>query len=135
MIMSMLEITNLLKPKVLTDVLGDVTTGGIKCNILISPYGTLLAHAGDGSVEAIAYSALATTVWKNYERCGYTVFHEDNLQCAIVQNSETTMLVQDISGLLLCMVSGKEVPIGMLKTKANLLARDLEEPLGKILKS
>lgn len=125
--------TTLLKPKTLNNVLAQANTGGIKCTIILNHEGSLLAHAGGTNNDAITIAALASTIWKNYQRYGNAALQEDKLKSATIQTQEANLIVMNVSSVLLCICANHEVPLGMLKCKARKMAEFLEEPLNLIL--
>lgn len=125
--------TTLLKPKSLNNVLAQANTGGIKCTIILNHEGSLLAHAGGTNNEAITIAALASTIWKNYQRYGNAALQEDELRSATIQSQEANLIVMNVSSVLLCICANHEVPLGMLKCKATRMVEFLEEPLSLIL--
>lgn len=127
--------TTLLKPKSLNNVLAQANTGGVKCTLILNHEGSLLAHAGGSNSEAITIAALASTIWKNYQRYGNSALHEDKLKSALIQSQEANLMVRNLSNVLLCICANNDVPLGMLKCKANSIAEFLEEPLDLILKN
>lgn len=127
--------TTLLKPKSLNNVLAQANTGGVKCTLLLNYEGSLLAHAGGTNNEAITIAALASTIWKNYQRYGNSALHEDRLKSAVIHSQEANLIVRNLSTVLLCICANHDVPLGMLKCKANSIAEFLEEPLDMILKN
>lgn len=127
--------TTLLKPKSLNNVLAQTNTGGVKCTLLLNHEGSLLAYAGSSNTEAITIAALASTIWKNYQRYGNSALHEDKLKTAVIQSQEANLIVRNLSTVLLCICANHEVPLGMLKQKANSIAEFLEASLDMILKS
>jgi predicted regulator of Ras-like GTPase activity (Roadblock/LC7/MglB family) len=127
--------TTLLKPKSLNNVLAQANTGGVSCTILLNLEGSLLAHAGSSTTEAITIAALASTIWKNYQRYGNSALHEDKLKTAVIQSQDSNLIVQNLSNVLLCICADQCVPLGMLKCKAKSICDHLEEPLNMILKN
>lgn len=126
--------TTLLKPKSLNNVLAQANTGGVRCTLLMNLEGSLLAHAGSSNTEAVTIAALASTIWKNYQRYGNSALHEDKLKTAVIQSQEANLIVQNLSSVLLCICASHEVPLGMLKCKAESICDHLKEPLDMILK-
>lgn len=129
------SVTTLLKPKSLNNVLAKANTGGVKCTLLLNHEGSLLAHAGGTRNEAVTIAALASTIWKNYQRYGNSALHEDKLKTAVIQSQEANLIVRNLSTVLLCICANSDVPLGMLKCKANSLVELLEEPLDMILRT
>lgn len=127
--------TTLLKPKSLNNILAQANTSGVKCTLILNHEGSLLAHAGGTNNEAITIAALASTIWKNYQRFGNSALHEDKLKSAVIQSQEANLIVRNLSTVLLCICANNHVPLGMLKCKANSIAEFLEEPLDMILKT
>lgn len=127
--------TTLLKPRSLNYVLDQANTGGVKSTILLSHEGSLLAHSGGTNNEAITIAALASTMWKNYQRYGNSALQEDRLKSATIQTQEANLIVMNVSTILLCICANHQVPLGMLKCKAKSLKDFLEEPLAAILKN
>lgn len=126
--------TTLLKPKSLNNVLAQANTGGVKCTLLLNHEGSLLAHAGGTNNEAITIAALASTIWKNYQRYGNSALQEAKLQSAVIQSQDANLIVRNLSTALLCICADQDVPLGMLKWKAKSIADFLEKPLDMILK-
>lgn len=127
--------TTLLKPKSLNNVLAQANTNGVRCTLLLNHEGSLLAHAGGSNSDAITIAALASTIWKNYQRYGNSALHEDRLRSAMIQSQEANLIVRNLSTVLLCICADHDVPLGMLKCKANSIAEFLEEPLDMILRA
>lgn len=127
--------TTLLKPKSLNNVLAEANTGGVRCTLLLNHEGSLLAHAGGSHNEAITIAALASTLWKNYQRYGNSALHEDKLKSAVIQSQDANLIVRNLSTVLLCICANQDVPLGMLKRKADSIAEFLQEPLDMILKA
>lgn len=127
------SLTTLLKPKSLNNVIALANTGGINCSILINHEGSLLAHSGGSPNEAITIAALASTIWKNFQRFGDSALHEDSLRSAIIQGQEANLVVMNVSSVLLCLSASHDVPLGMLKCKARTIVDFLTEPLNMIL--
>lgn len=127
--------TTLLKPKSLNNVLAQANTGGVRCTLLLNLEGSLLAHAGNSNTEATTIAALASTIWKNYQRYGNSALLEDKLKTAVIQSQNANLIVRNLSTVLLCICADPDVPLGMLKCKARSLCEYLEEPLDMILKS
>lgn len=128
-------LANMLRPKTLNNILAKANTGGVKCTLLLNREGSLLAYAGGTDEEAITTAALASTIWKNFEKYGNSAFHEDKLKCAVIQCQEANLVVRNLSTVLLCIYANQDVPLGMLKNKAKCLADYIEEPLDKILRT
>lgn len=127
------ETTNMLRPKALNKILASVNTGGVNCTLLLNKEGSLLAYAGGTSDDWVKIAALASTLWKNYQRCGNSVFQEDKLKKAVIQSDEVNMVVRSLSSVLLCICSNQTVPLGMLMHKADTVAKCIENSLDKIL--
>lgn len=127
--------TTLLKPKSLNNVLAQANTGGVRCTLLLNHEGSLLAHAGGSGNEAVTIAALASTIWKNYQRYGNSALHEDRLKTAVIQSQEASLIVRNLSTVLLCICANSEVPLGMLKCKANSIVEFLEKQLDMILRT
>lgn len=126
--------TNLLRPKSLNNILAKANTNGVKCTLILNHEGSLLARAGGDSSEAVTIAALASTIWKNYQRYGNSALHEDKLKSAVIQSQEAKLVVRDLSSVLICVYADGDIPTGMLKKKANSIADFLKEPLELILK-
>uniref|UniRef100_A0A914W575 Anion exchange protein n=2 Tax=Plectus sambesii TaxID=2011161 RepID=A0A914W575_9BILA len=75
----------MLKPKALTQVLGQVNTGSILGTLLLNKEGVLLAYSGYGESNACVSAAIASSVWSTYEKHGIDCFHDDKLDSIILQ--------------------------------------------------
>lgn len=101
---------------------------------MLNHEGSLLAHAGGSNSDAITIAALASTIWKNYQRYGNSALQEDRLKSATIQSQDASLIVMNVSTVLLCICANHDVPLGMLKCKARSIVEFLEEPLNTILK-
>ncbi|KAG9508414.1 Ragulator complex protein LAMTOR2-like protein, partial [Fragariocoptes setiger] len=129
------SLANMLRPKTLNSILSRANTGGVICTLLLNKEGTLLAYAGGSDEEARTTAALASTIWKNFERYGNSAFHDDRLKCTVVQCHNANLVIRNLSTVLLCIFANQDAPIGMLKNKAKCLADHIEAPLDKILRT
>nr|AIW62607.1 late endosomal/lysosomal adaptor-like protein [Scytodes thoracica] len=122
----------MLKPKALTQVLGQANTGGVKSTLLLNREGTLLAFAGYGDKDAKLTAAIASSIWMAYEKHGSPAFGDDMLKFIILDCEEGIVAVSCVANLLLCLLSDKIVELGMLVAKTEALSQYLEEPLKQV---
>ncbi|CAD5112853.1 DgyrCDS2064 [Dimorphilus gyrociliatus] len=127
----------MLKPKVLTQVLNQANSGGVRCTLLINSEGALLAYAGfeDRKNDGRTTAALASSIWSCFEKSGRQATQSDNLNVILIECEDGNVAIKRVANLLLCIYSDREVGFGMLKAKAKALAEYLEEPLQKIVTS
>ncbi|CAG0921095.1 unnamed protein product [Notodromas monacha] len=125
----------MLKPRALVDILNQANTGGVRSSLLLNQDGVLLAFSGAVNREfkdARVKSAIASTVWNAYERTGRAAFNESGLNTLLIENDEGVCVVTKVSSLLLCLFADEGVGFGILKAKAEIIAKYLEEPLQKV---
>ena len=124
----------MLKPKVLSEVLAQANTGGVISTMLLNHEGSLLAYAGtDVSKDAKITAAVASNIWAAYEKSGRMAFHNEGLQFMFMDCEEGVVSVTRVANVLLCMYSNAGIGLGILKVKAEAMAKYLEEPLLKAI--
>ena len=75
----------MLRPKTLTQVLGQVISGGVQGALILNKEGTLLAFAGYDDKNARMTAAIASSIWVSYEKYGRVAFNEDPLKSYTMQ--------------------------------------------------
>jgi len=120
----------MLKPKVLSEILGEANTGGVISTMLLNNEGSLLAYAGtDVNKDAKITAAVASNIWSAFEKGGKMAFNNEGLEFMFMDCEEGKVTVTKIANTLLCMYSKPDVGFGMLKLKLEVLANFLKEPL------
>ncbi|CAG5093583.1 Similar to CG5189: Ragulator complex protein LAMTOR2 homolog (Drosophila melanogaster) [Cotesia congregata] len=93
----------MLKPKALMQVLSQANTGGVENTLLLSRDGGLLAYSGYGDKDARVTAAITRKV-----------------------------VITEVANLLLCLYARENVGFGLLREKAQALAKYLDQPLKTI---
>jgi predicted regulator of Ras-like GTPase activity (Roadblock/LC7/MglB family) len=124
----------MLKPKALTEVLAQATTGGVDSTLLLSKEGVLLAYSGFGESNACISAAIASSVWSTFEKQGADVFQdqEDRLKLILSECERGRIAITKVASLLLCMITKESVPMGLLRAKMQAVADYLESPLSRL---
>ncbi|KAF7258693.1 hypothetical protein EG68_03606 [Paragonimus skrjabini miyazakii] len=60
---------------------------------------------------------------------------QDTVQEIMLEFTEGRLMISKVASLLLCLHGTKEVPLGMLRAKANTLIQNLKEPLTELATS
>ncbi|KAI9268088.1 hypothetical protein BDA99DRAFT_535603 [Phascolomyces articulosus] len=126
----------MLKPKVISQVLQQSADNGLKASLLMTNEGSLLAYAADNGRSPKTYAAIAANVWSSYKQhCASDSFLRGDptagLRFLILDCEEGIVFVTAISSMLLCLVGDSTVELGILRAKAEAIARHLEEPLSR----
>ncbi|KAK9704634.1 hypothetical protein K7432_010078 [Basidiobolus ranarum] len=122
----------MLKPKVVSQVLRQATTGGVEATLLLNSEGSLLAFAANSDREAKVYAAIASNVWSTYERCGKAIYENEELKLMLIECEEGKVAITTVSNMVLCLVGQGSIEFGLLRAKANALTKHLEEPLKRV---
>ncbi|RHZ79565.1 hypothetical protein Glove_144g77 [Diversispora epigaea] len=119
----------MLKPKTISLVLKQATTGGVKATLLLNSEGSPLAFISDSDREARVYAAIASNIWNTIERNGKSVMNGNALKFLLVGCEEGNVVITTVNNnMFLCLVAKPEVELGMLKAKIDALTKHLEEP-------
>ncbi|PKK76799.1 Ragulator complex protein LAMTOR2-B [Rhizophagus irregularis] len=125
----------MLKPKAISQVLKQATTGGVKATLnfsLLNSEGSPLAFISDSDRDARVYAAIASNIWSTFEKNGKNLMRDDNLKFLLVECEKGNVAITTVSNMLLCLVAKPEVELGILKAKTDALARHLEEPFQRM---
>jgi len=124
----------MLKPRVLTDVLAQVTTDGVESCFLFRQDGTLIAHycLNSSPTDPRVGAALACNIWALYHKNGRGSLDEDRLQQIVMECDSGKIVMRLINNLILCVCCNDSVKLGMLTKKCDALVEYLEEPLAKV---
>eukprot|EP00123_Amoebidium_parasiticum_P000708 comp11583_c0_seq1/m.6060 comp11583_c0_seq1/g.6060 ORF comp11583_c0_seq1/g.6060 comp11583_c0_seq1/m.6060 type:complete len:136 (-) comp11583_c0_seq1:531-938(-) len=125
----------MIKPRALGNVLKQANTGGVFNTLLLSPEGSLVAYSGDqtGDKDAKVTAAIAFHIWQAYYANAPPSVRGDGPNYVLVDCEEGKVVVTRVSKLLLCLYADKTVNGGMLKAKAQTIAKFLEEPLKSVV--
>ncbi|CAG8683125.1 4136_t:CDS:2, partial [Cetraspora pellucida] len=106
----------MLKPKTISLVLKQATTGGVKATLLLNSEGSPLAFVSDSDRDARIYAAIVSNIWCTLEKSGKG-FMKDELKFLLIECEEGNVAVTTVSNMLLCLVAKPEVELGILKAK------------------
>ncbi|KAF9168119.1 Ragulator complex protein lamtor2 [Actinomortierella ambigua] len=120
----------MLKPKLISQVLQQATTGGVKATILLNLEGSLLAFAAQSDRDARIYGALTSNIWSIYSK--HVKTETGPLSFLILECEEGKVAVSMVSTMILCLVAQEDVELGILKAKSEALTRHLEAPLSRV---
>ncbi|KAI7901748.1 uncharacterized protein BX663DRAFT_513922 [Cokeromyces recurvatus] len=123
----------MLKPKVISQVLRQSLNNGVKAAMIMTNEGSLISFAANNDRDVAIYSAtsaISTNIWNTYKKRNVELYN--NLQFQILQCEEGIVFVTGISAMILCLVGDVNVDLGIIKTKAEVLKRHLEEPLQQV---
>ncbi|CAH1757441.1 6616_t:CDS:2 [Entrophospora sp. SA101] len=121
----------MLKPKAISSVLRQATTGGVKATLLLNSEGSPLAFVSESDNEARVYAAIASSIWSTIDKIGKSVM-KDDLNFLVIECEEGNVAIATVSNMLLCLVAKPEVQLGILKAKTDALIDHLKEPFKKI---
>lgn len=88
--------------------------------------------SGTNEKEIRASAAIASSVWNVYEKSGAVAFNEEKLRYILIECERGRVAIFDVAKLLLSVYAESKVPLGMLKLKAELLVKYLDEPLNLV---
>merc|ERR1711939_930572 len=116
---------NMLRAKVLPQILAQANTNGVQGTILLNEEGSLLASTGAG--DHVVVAAIASNVWAQYQKLG-----NEDLEYMLFDCEQGRVVMTKVSTHLLCLYSDKSAEFGMLKRKAQVLREYLQEPLQQV---
>ncbi|XP_023337521.1 ragulator complex protein LAMTOR2 [Eurytemora carolleeae] len=124
----------MLKPRVLTEVLAQVTMDGVESSFLFKVDGTLIAHycLNSSPTDPRVGSAIASNIWSIYHKNGRGSLDEDKLQMVLMENQGGRIVIKHVNNLVICLCSNTSVELGMLTKKCDALVEYLQEPLSKV---
>ncbi|XP_062507489.1 ragulator complex protein LAMTOR2-like [Corticium candelabrum] len=124
----------MLKPRALSQLLGQANTGGVLSTMLLNSEGSLLAYSGvDGEDrDAKVTAAIASNIWSAYERAGENAFQNESLNFLVIDCEDGRVAVSRVANQILCIYANKSVGCGILKAKTDVLIKVLEEPLTQV---
>ncbi|KAB7506206.1 Ragulator complex protein LAMTOR2 [Armadillidium nasatum] len=125
----------MLKPKTLSQILGEANTGGIQSTLLLNSTGALLSYSGKGEGDGQVIAAIVSNIWSVYEESGQSALLEDKLNFLLLDCENGRVCVTRVADVLLCLYAEPWVGLGILKTKAEALAQYLDEPIHHIASS
>ncbi len=118
---------------VMSSLLSQATTGGVKAAILMKTDGSPLsvsAAVQPSSTEKIV-GALVSNIWKSIENSAKSGLEAENLGLIMVECEEGSVCVSRISRFLLVLYSDKSSQMGEIKLKMDALNKQLQ-PLIKV---
>jgi len=124
----------MLKPRVLTEVLAQVTTEGVESVFLFKNNGTLIGHycLNCSPTDPRVGAAIVSNIWSLYHKNGRGSLDEDRLQILIMEFNEGKLVMKLVNNLILCICATASVENGMLMKKCDALVDYLQEPLSKV---
>ncbi|KAG9291878.1 hypothetical protein G9A89_012163 [Geosiphon pyriformis] len=136
----------MLKPKAISQVLKQATTGGVKAALILNSEGSPLVFVSEtGDRDARVYAAIASNVWSTFEKNTRPLLvtsggggkddagSSGGLKFLLVECEEGNLAITTVANMLLCLVAKPDVALGILKAKTDALARHLEEPFQQVI--
>ena len=105
-------VVQLLSPRSLPAVLGEVLTPGIRVVALINRSGMLIGCAGEVTY-ASPVSAIVSSLWQSHEKSD----GQGGLDCFLLECEQGRLAVKAVASFILACCSDSTVPFGLLKAK------------------
>ena len=97
----------------------------------MNPEGSILGKAGD-YIEEKSMGVIMVNVWYDYFEIGREVLKQDDLNYIFINTAKSKIVAKRIANLVLLIRADKDTEIGMLKSKANMLNKLLENELKQL---
>ena len=98
---------------------------------LINDEGAILAKTGEYNKENLL-GAIMINIWDDYLEIGREVLRQKDMTTVIVNTATSRILAQKIVNVVLLMKANKQVDIGMLRAKAQIISNLLEGDFKKL---
>ena len=93
--------------------------------------GAVLGKAGEYANDK-SLGAIMTNVWQDYLEVGKEVLKQKDMPYILVNTAQSRVLARKVKTAVLLIRSSKDVEVGMLKAKSDIICSLLEEQIGKL---
>nr|CDS27935.1 ragulator complex protein LAMTOR2 [Hymenolepis microstoma] len=118
----------MLKLRALSRYLERVKSDGVQSVMIFSTEGVPLTQCGADLSACKTTAAIVSNVWSLYQR-QLAMNESDTMQDIIVEMTNARLVFTKVANFIICLTTTKDMNLGLMRAKINLLAENLQEPL------